>query len=120
LSAPGLIPARSAAAPTDNPSSFSNGECLALRPWQHPERVGERRLERFPLQGHLRQVVDRGLPGAPAAAPAGVIRRRVARDGEEPGLEGARGVIGVPRTVQVDERVLVDVGQVLGVGQPPA
>src|SRR5262245_13068490 len=41
-------------------------------------------------------------------------------DCEEPGLERPCGIVGVAGAMQMDERVLIHVGEVGGVGEPAA
>ena len=68
----------------------------------------------------LGEDADENLPADPDAAPAQVPSHDVRRDRKQPGLDGPRGLVGVARTVEREEGLLVEVSQVLRVRDPGA
>src|SRR5262249_54956541 len=111
------MPARVAAAPTERPSSFS---------MLNASRCG---------RGSDRSASANAYPsGSDSAAASGsslhenlprsltlamrMVGGAVTGDCEEPALQRPCGIVGVAGAVQMDERVLIHVGEVGRVGEP--
>jgi hypothetical protein len=73
--------------------------------------VAETRLAVRALCARL-ALLDGNLVGAMRATR--VVHQQAMRDAEQPGREGALGVVAIPRTVDAQEQLLVEVLRALG------